>query len=102
MEYWKDFLNEKQFNLETKKYEFIHKRLKSAIKSLIINSPCLFTYLKYPELNIQNTTNLLDGGEFSFLKRLLRNHNGCSKKLKLKMIDEYFENHKSQSKKRKS
>ncbi len=49
---WKDFLNEKQFNLET--------------------------------------------------KRLLRNHNGVSKELKLKMIDEYFENHRSQKKNRKN
>jgi len=90
LEIFKDEINRKEFNPETKKYYFIHKRLRSAIQSLISNLPYLFTYLKYPQLDIQNTTNLLDGGEFSYLKRLLRNHNGCSKELKLKMIDEYF------------
>lgn len=102
LEIFKDFINEKEFDFKKEKYYFIHKRLRSAIRSLISNLDYLFSYLTYPELNIQNTTNLLDGGEFSFLKRLLRNHNGCSKKLKLKMISEYFENHKSQSKKRKN
>ena len=102
LEIFKDKINKKKFNLKTKKYNYIHKRLKSAIKSLINNLPYLFTYLKHPELNIQNTTNLLDGGEFSYLKRLLRNHNGCSKKLKLKMINEYFENHKYMMKKKKN
>lgn len=98
----RDFLNEKQLNLNNLKYEYIHKRLRSATRSLQKNIPYLFSYLKYPKLEIQNTTNLLDGGEFSYLKRLLKNHNGCSKKLKLKMINEYFENHKSQNKKRKN
>jgi len=100
-EIFKDEINKKEFNPEIKKYYFIHKRLRSAIKSLKSNLPYLFTYLKYSKLDIQNTTNLLDGGEFSYLKRLLRNHNGCSKELKSKMINEYFENHKSQTEKRK-
>jgi len=102
LETFKNEINRKEFNLETKKYYFIHKRLRSAIKSLINNLAYLFTYQKYPELNIQNTTNLLDGGEFSYLKRLLKNHNGCSKELKFKMIDEYFENHKHMMKKKKN
>ena len=94
-------INEKQFNIETKKYEFIHKKLKATIRSLTVNLTYLFTYKNYPELNIPNTTNFLDGGEFSYLKRLLREHNGISKKLKLKMVDEYFENHKYKMKKKK-
>lgn len=100
LEEWRDYIHEKQFDLETGKYRYIHKRLRSAIASLKRNIPYLFTYLDYPELHIKNTTNLLDGGEFAYLKRLLRNHNGCSKELKLKMIDEYFENHKSKRKNR--
>jgi hypothetical protein len=52
----------------------------------------LFTYQDYPELNIPNTTNLLDGGVFSFLKRLLKNHNGLSRNFKKKLIDEILEN----------
>jgi len=101
LEIFKDEINRKEYNPETNKYYFIHKRLRSAIKSLINNLPYLFTYQKHPELNIPNTTNLLDGGEFSFLKRLLRNHNGISKELKIKMIDEYFENHKDRIKRKK-
>ena len=99
---FKDEINRKELNLETNKYYFIHKRLRSAIKSLINNLPYLFTYQKCPELNIPNTTNLLDGGEFSYLKRLLRNHNGISKELKLKMIDEYFENHHKRIKRKRT
>ncbi len=102
LESFKNEINRKELNLETNKYYFIHKRLRSAIKSLINNIPYLFTYQKYSELNIPNTTNLLDGGEFSYLKRLLRNHNGVSKELKLKMIDEYFENHKYFRKKKRT
>jgi len=102
IEIFKDEINEKKFNFETRKYEYAHKKLRSAIKSLKTNFKYLFTYQKYPKLNIPNTTNFLDGGEFSYLKRLLRNHNGCSKELKLKMIDEYFENHKHMMKKKKT
>lgn len=100
LETWKDYIHEKHLNTETGKYHYVHKRLRSAITSLKRNIPYLFTYLEHPDLSIHNTTNLLDGGEFSYLKRLLRNHNGCSKELKLKMIDEYFENHKNKRKNR--
>ena len=100
LETWKDYIQEQQLNTETGKYYYVHRRLRSAIASLKRNIPYLFTYLDYPELHINNTTNLLDGGEFSYLKRLLRNHNGCSRELKLKMIDEYFENHKNKRKNR--
>jgi len=101
IEIFKDEINEKRFNFETQRNEYVHKKLRSAIKSLKTNFKYLFTYQKYPEFKIPNTTNFLDGGEFSYLKRLLKNHNGCSKELKLKMINEYFENHKYMMKKRK-
>lgn len=89
---WQWFLDEKTFNPETRRWFYTHKRLRSAIRSVQTNLPYLFTYQNYPELNIPNTTNLLDGGIFSFLKRLLKNHNGLSKKLKKKLIDEILEN----------
>jgi hypothetical protein len=90
--YWKDFLEEKPFNLETKRWFYTHKRLRSAVRSIKTNLPYLFTYQDYPNLNIPNTTNLLDGGVFSFLKRLLKNHNGITKEFKKKLIDEILEN----------
>lgn len=88
----KDFLNEKSFNPETNRYYFTHKRLRSAVRSITTNFKYLFTYQDYPNLKIPNTTNSLDGGVFSYLKRLLKNHNGLSKDFKKKLIDEFLEN----------
>jgi hypothetical protein len=54
---------------------------------LKINLPYLFTYQKYSELNIPNTTNFLDGC-FAYLKELVRVHRGINKTLKRKIIQE--------------
>lgn len=86
-EKWKDFLREKTFNPQTKRWFYTHKRLRSAYRSITRNLPILYTYQKYPELNIPNTTNSLDG-TFSHLKDMLRIHRGLKKNRKLKMIDE--------------
>lgn len=84
---WKEFLKEKTFNPETKHWFYTHKRLRSAYRSLKRNLPILYTYQKYPELKIPNTTNSLDG-TFSHLKDMLRIHRGLKKNRKLKVIDE--------------
>ena len=89
---WQWFLNEKTFNPETNRWFYTHKRLRSAVRSIKTNLPYLFTYQKYPKLNIPNTTNSLDGGVFSYLKRLLKNHNGLSRNFKKQLIDEILEN----------
>jgi hypothetical protein len=52
---------------------------RSAYRSLRLNLPYLFTYEKYPELNIPNTTNSFDGC-FAYLKQLVRVHRGVKKK----------------------
>jgi len=52
--------------------------MRSAYNSLKKNLPFLYTYQKYPELNIPNTTNSLDG-YWSRLKNLLSAHRGKSK-----------------------
>ena len=88
---WKDFLNEKTINPETGRWFFTHKRLRSAYKSLTTNLPYLFTYQKYPKLNISTTTNSLDGS-FSYLKILLRIHRGQTQTRRKKMIDEILKN----------
>jgi hypothetical protein len=49
-------------------YHYTHGRVRSAYYSLKRNLPYLFTYQKYPELNIPNTTNSADGS-FSPLKK---------------------------------
>lgn len=86
-EKWKSVLNEKMYNPETKKWSYAHRRLRSAYRSITRNLPLLYTYQRYPELKIPNTTNSLDG-TFSHLKDMLRIHRGLKKNRKLKMIDE--------------
>lgn len=84
---WNSFLKEKTLNPETKHWFYTHKRLRAAYRSLKTNLPLLFTYQRYPELKIPNTTNSLDGA-FSHLKDLLRIHRGLNRKRKIKLFDE--------------
>ena len=84
---WKDFLKEKTTDPETGKWHYTHKKLRSAYRSLKTNLPFLFTYQRYPELNIPNTTNSLDG-YFNVLKSKLNVHRGLSKKRARKVVIE--------------
>lgn len=84
---WSDFITEKTHVSGTKHWYYTHKKVRGAYMSLERNLPCLFTYLKYPELNIPNTTNSLDGS-FSHLKAKLRVHRGMRKDRRYKMISE--------------
>ena len=88
---YKEFLNEKTTDPITGRWSFTHKRLRSAIKSLTVNLPYLFTYRKYPHLNIPTTTNTLES-HFSHLKDILRIHRGLSRKMKEKVIHTVFLN----------
>ena len=83
---WHEFLKERTTNPETGKWHYTHKRLRSAHRSLKTNLPYLFTYRKYPELCIPNTTNGLEGS-FSHLKDLVRVHRGLKRDLKHKIIE---------------
>jgi hypothetical protein len=86
-EKWKSFLKEKTTNPETGKWFYTHKRLRSTYRSLRTNLSYLFTYQKYPELQIPNTTNSLDG-YFNVLKSKLNVHRGLSNKRAKKVIVE--------------
>ncbi len=55
-ERWQEFLKEKTFNPETRRWFYTYKRVRSAYRSLNKNLPILYTYQKYPELRIPNTT----------------------------------------------
>lgn len=88
---WESFLKEKTVNIETGEWFYTHGRVRSAYNSLIRNRAYLFTYKKYPDLNIPNTTNSLDGS-FSHLKDLLNAHRGLRKSRKLKLINEILGN----------
>ncbi len=85
---WNDFLNEQKVD-ENGKKRYVHKRLRSAYRSLKTNLPWLFTWYDNMDLAMPNTTNAIDG-QFSDLKNKLRNHNGLSEARKKKFIDEFF------------
>ena len=85
---WEDFLNEKKVDINGKN-RYVHKKLRSAYKSLKTNLPWLFTWYDNMHLKIPNTTNAIDG-HFADLKNKLRNHNGLSEARKKKFIDEFL------------
>ena len=85
---WEWFLNERRIDNSGKK-RYIHKKLRSAYRSLNTNVKWLFTWYDNMSLNIPTTTNGLDG-QFSDLKNKLRNHNGLSIDRKKRFIDEFF------------
>lgn len=84
---WKEFINEKTRITGCNRWFFTHKNVRGAYLSLKNNLPHLFTYQKYPELNIPNTTNCLDGS-FSNLKKKLAIHHGLRKDRRYKVISE--------------
>jgi len=84
---WKYFLNEKTIVLGLKRPQYTHKNVRSALRSLKTNLPNLFTYLHYPELNIPNTTNSIDGF-FASLKKKVAQHHGLRRDRRFKVISE--------------
>jgi len=90
---YEDFINEKSINPTTGKEQYTHRRLMAAYKSLRRNLPYLFTYKNHPNLGIANTTNSLDGGVFTQLKKLTKLHQGMNRSLKTKLIDDYLVNY---------
>ena len=87
---YKSFLDEKTLNVKTNRFTPTHARLLAAHRSFKTNLPYLFTYKNYKEFKIPNTTNHLDGGVFSQLKKLIKLHQGLAKKRKVKLIDEFL------------
>lgn len=83
---YKNFLKERNEN-----NRFSHSRLRSAFRSLKTNLPYLFTYKKYPDLNIPNTTNTCEGS-FGHWKSKVKIHRGMTQKRKEKMIERLVEN----------
>lgn len=81
----RSFLNEKTINPLTGVSSYTHPRLRSAVKSLQAHLHLLFTFERYPLLNIPTTTNSLES-HFSHIKDVVRIHRGLSIPLKQKMI----------------
>jgi hypothetical protein len=88
-ERWKDFIKEKTITLDGKHWNYTHRRMRSAYRSLKTNMPFLFTHQKYPELKMPNTTNSIDGF-FGKTKMLLQVHRGLTQERRYKVIQEIF------------
>jgi hypothetical protein len=88
-DHWQDYINERSINPETGKSRYVHKRLRSAYKSIERNKQYLFTWYDNLSLKFPNTNNQLEGS-FTDLKNKLRNHNGLSYKRKVKFINGFL------------
>ena len=84
---WPNILTDKTYVTGSKYWYHTHKKVRGAYLSMERNLPYLFTYQKYPELNIPNTTNSLDGS-FAHLKDKVKNHHGLRQDRRYKMIEE--------------
>lgn len=80
-----DFLQEKTIDTETGRSSWTHKRLRQARDSVAAHLGILFTYQKYPELNIPNTTNSLDGS-FKKGKMAIGIHSGLTHARQVKLM----------------
>ena len=85
----KNYLGERTINPETGKSHYTHRQLRSAYFGLKRNLAYLFVFEHYPDLDIPNTTNLLDGA-FAGLKRHLACHYGMRKGNRIRFIKDYF------------
>ena len=86
---WESFLAERTSCscCTPKRWEYTHRKMRAAYRSLIANLSFLFTYQRYPELKLPNTTNCLDG-MFSQLKNRLNVHRGAKQVFRYKLIKE--------------
>lgn len=84
---WSHILTDKTYVTGTTHWYYTHKKVRSAYLSLERNLPYLFTYQKYPELHIPNTTNTIDG-YFASVKKKVAAHHGLRKDRRYKVISE--------------
>jgi len=66
---YEDFTEELTVNPITGECFCKHQKLRAAYRSLRANLSYLFTYKNFKDLSIANTTNNLDGGTFSPMKK---------------------------------
>ncbi|MDG6478113.1 transposase [Glaesserella parasuis] len=84
------FLKERSDKANEKGYfPYKHRNVRSAYASLKRYMDFIFIYEKHTELNIEKTTNRLEG-LFSELKRKLNNHNGLTKNRQILFIQDFL------------
>ena len=71
------------------KRQYMHRRVRSAFRSLITNAELLFTYRCFESLKIPNTTNTCEG-YFSQIKRKVRAHPGLTRPRLIRLIERLF------------
>ena len=69
--------------------KYVHRKLRSAYRSLTTNLSSLYTCQRYPALHIPNTTNSADGS-FSALKLHVNSHRGLRFDRRFKVIRAYL------------
>ena len=84
---WKEFLKERSYNEETRRWGYTHGRLRQAVGSLIRYRRFLFTFEKNHWL--PNTNNSLEGFN-SALKDFTKPHRGLRGDRKAKLVHEYL------------
>lgn len=89
LEKWDSFLKEKTVNPDTDRWQYKHRALRSAARTFKEKLPFLYSYLDYPELNIPNTNNAIEG-LFTDLKTQLRNHSGMSQRNRERYVDGFL------------
>lgn len=94
---WESFLDERSPAPHKKRgWEYTHRRIRAAHRSLKENLGRLFMYQKHPEINLPNTTNTLDG-MFSQIKNRLAVHRGLRRDRRYKVISEILSGRKKNS-----
>lgn len=82
---WDEFLKERTIDPVTGKWHWTHKRIRQARDSVQMHLPFLFTFLRYPERGIPNTTNALDGS-FKKVKLARGIHSGLTHARQMKLM----------------
>ncbi|WP_407902811.1 transposase [Gallibacterium anatis] len=70
-------------------FPYKHRNIRGAYASLKWYMNYLFSFEKYTEINIEKTTNRIEG-LFKHLKHQLNNHNGLTKKHKIMFIKDFL------------
>ena len=86
---WGEWIKERSYDPQTKRYRYTHRKVRAAYFSLKRNMQYLWTFYDYPETSLPNTNNALEAVNTD-LKTKLRVHNGLSKRNRMIVIDEYF------------
>lgn len=82
---WDAFLKEKTTDPTTGHWHWTHKRVRQARDSVRAHLHLLFTFERYPDLHIPNTTNSLDGA-FKKAKVAIGIHSGLNRERQIKLV----------------